>query len=234
MRERTIGILGGMGPDATVDLYRRILLHTGAKTDQEHFHTIIDSNPSIPDRTAAVLYQGEDPSPLLGEIARNLENAGADFLVMPCNTAHYFLQQIRKCVHIPVLSIVSETIDALCKRFPDARRVGLMATPAVVKTRLYENPLLERGISTLIPDERSQQLLFDAIHSVKAGDRGPEVKADVKAVAQELILAGAEALLLACTEIPLVLGPEDIDVPVLDTLEVLALAAVREARASST
>ena len=155
-------------------------------------------------------------------------------MVMPCNSAHVFLQQIRDSVHIPVLSIVDETIRTLCDRVPDAVRVGLMATPAVVKTKLNENPLLERGIATLAPTERSQQLLGEAIYSVKAGDRGPEVTAQVKTVAQELILGGAEALLLACTEIPLVLGPEDIDVPVLDTLEVLALAAVREARATST
>jgi len=234
MRERTIGILGGMGPNATADLYRRILLHTGAKADQEHFHTIIDSNPKIPDRTAAVLAQGEDPAPLLCETARNLEKAGADFLVMPCNSAHVFLQQIRDSIHIPMLSIVGETIRALCDRVPDAIRVGLMATPAVVKTKLYENPLLERGIATLTPTDRSQQLLDEAIYSVKAGDRSPKVTAHVKTVAEELILAGAEALLLACTEIPLVLGPEDVDVPVLDSLEVLALAAAREARATST
>jgi len=233
VRERVIGILGGMGPEATVDLYRRILLHTGARTDQEHFRVIIDSNPKIPDRTAALLGRGEDPVPLLCETAQNLERAGADFVVMPCNTAHAFLAQTRGSVGIPVLSIVDETIRALRERLPEAKRVGLMATPGVVKTRLYEDPLRKRGIATLAPTRQKQQLLVEVISSVKAGDKGPRVRAQAKAIARALIGAGAQALLLACTEIPLVLGPEDLEVPVLDTLEVLALAAVREARATT-
>ena len=233
MRERVIGILGGMGPEATVDLYRRILLHTEARTDQEHFRVIIDSNPKIPDRTAGLLDQGEDPAPLLCETARNLERAGADFVVMPCNTAHAFLLQIRASVGIPVLSIVDETIRALRERLPKAKRVGLMATLGVVKTRLYDDPLRKRGIATLMPTPQNQALLGEVTSSVKAGDKGPVVRAQAKAVARALIGAGAQALLLACTEIPLVLGPEDLEVPVLDTLEVLALAAVREARATT-
>ena len=152
MRERIIGILGGMGPEATVDLYRRILLHTGAKADQEHFHTIIDSKPKMPDRTAAVVAQGEDPAPLLCETARNLEKAGADFVVIPCNSAHAFLPQVSASIGIPVLSIVDETIRSLCERVPDASRVGLMGAPAVVKTRLYEDPLRKRGHSYAGPD----------------------------------------------------------------------------------
>ncbi|GAH53208.1 unnamed protein product, partial [marine sediment metagenome] len=109
MPEKIIGILGGMGPEATVDLFHKIIKFTPAKKDQDHFRIIIDNNPKIPDRTAAILGKGEDPLPALQETARNLEKAGVDFIIIPCNTAHYFLPQIQKSVNIPVLNMIEET-----------------------------------------------------------------------------------------------------------------------------
>lgn len=230
MREKVIGILGGMGPEATLDLYRRIIAHTPAKTDQEHLHVIIDSNPKIPSRNLAVLHGGEDPTQALCATARNLEKAGADFIIMPCNSAHIFLPAIRESVQIPILSIVDATLQALLAQAPQTRKVGLLSTPAVAVRRIYADPLLALGIETLVPDAAGQEEVYGVIEAVKAGDKSAAVTARLKAQAEILIRKGAEAIFLACTELPLVLTAADLDVPVLDTLETLAAAAVREAR----
>ena len=228
--ERVIGILGGMGPEATIDLYAKITQHTDAEVDQDHLHVIVDSNPKIPSRQAAILEGGEDPTSALCETARNLERAGADFLVIPCNSAHVFLSPVRQSVNIPVLSMVEETANAVRDRFPELRTVGLMAATAIVNTRLYARAFDEGGISTVVPTADEQRLVMDAIFSVKAGDKGGRIKAQLQTVAEELVSRGAQAIILACTELPLVIGPSDIEVPVVDATEVLALAAIREAR----
>lgn len=230
MPEKIIGIIGGMGPEATLDLYRRIIENTPARVDQDHIHVIIDSNPKIPNRNLAIMQGGENPSAALCDTARNLEKAGADFLIMPCNSAHIFLSEFRDCVKIPILSIVDETVLALIELVPGVRAVGLLATPAVVRTRLYAEPLQARGVTTLAPDEESQKEVYGVISSVKAGDKSAPVRARIKIEAEKLVARGAQAVLLACTEIPLVMSGADLSVPVLDTIEILARAAVREVR----
>ena len=230
MTEKVIGILGGMGPEATVDLYAKIALHSNAKVDQDHFHIIVDSNPKIPSRQAAILEGGEDPTSAMCETARNLERAGADFIVIPCNAAHIFLSCVRQSVGVPILSIVEETVRAVVEQFPGLERVGLMASTAVVNTDLYSDVFEERGFTTIVPTAGAQQLLMEAISGIKAGDKGSTVKAQLHTVSEELVSKGAQVIILACTELPLVIGSEGIDVPIVDTTEVLALAVIREAR----
>lgn len=233
MSEKVIGILGGMGPEATVDLYRKIILNSGAKLDQDHFRIIVDSNPKIPSRDAAILEGGEDPTDAICKTAQNLEKAGADFIVIPCNAAHIFLRHVRRSVSIPILSIVEETVCALLDQFPELEKVGLLASTPVVNTGLYGDALQERGISAIVPSARAQQLLQEALFAIKAGDKSFGVKAQIQSVARELVARGAKAIILACTELPLVIGSKDIDVPVIDTTDVLAFAAIREARSAS-
>ena len=230
MGEKVIGILGGMGPEATVDLFAKITLHSHARVDQDHFRIIVDSNPKIPSREAAILEGGEDPTSAMCETARNLEKAGADFLVIPCNTAHVFLSPVRQSVKIPILSIVEETVHAVLDTFPDLEKAGLMGNTAILNAGLYSGAFDERGISTIVPTADAQQLLMEAIADIKAGDKGLRVKAQLQIVAGELVSRGAQVIILACTELPLVIGSKDIDVPIVDTTEVLALAAIREAR----
>lgn len=229
--KRTIGIIGGMGPEATADLYLKIIRATPARRDQDHFHVLIDSNPAIPDRTAAIFGRGEDPVPALQETARNLELAGADFLVMPCNTAHYFYSEIRAAVRIPILHMMRETAAYTVDRWPGLRRVGLLATDGTLKTRLYHQAFAERGVEVLEPAAADQELVMRAIYGedgIKAGQHeGP--RRILLAVAQGLVAAGAEAVVAGCTEIPLVLRDGDLAVPVIDATWILALAAVREA-----
>ncbi len=230
MAEKVVGILGGMGPEATVDLFAKIIAATPARIDQEHLRIIIDNNPRVPDRTAAALYGGEDPTPLLQSTARNLERAGADFLVMPCNSAHLFFDEIVKAVKIPVLHIADETVAEVVRRYPEAKTVGVLAAHGTVQLRLYHDRLEAKGLRAISPEPADQEILQSAIFSVKAGDKGPAVRERVRALAERLAGQGAEVLLTACTELPLVLQDGEVSVPVLDPTQALAVAAVRFAR----
>ena len=222
---RTVGVLGGMGPRATADFFQKLIDLTPAKRDQDHLRVIVDNNPQIPDRSRCILEGGEDPTPALVATARNLERAGADFLVIPCNTAHHFLDSIRRSVRIPVLDIT----EAVARRARGFACVGLLATRATVAAGLYQRSLGQRGCRVLVPSPARQELVDRAIFAVKAGDLGPEVRGWVREAGRELVEAGAQALVLGCTEIPLVVDPGEWPVPVLDSTALLAQAAVEEA-----
>ena len=228
MRRRTIGVIGGMGPLATAEFYLRLVRATPAATDQEHLHVLIDSNTEIPDRTAAIEGRGPDPTPLLVETARRLVAAGAEVLVIPCNSAHAFLEQIRGAVPVPVLDIMEEVASAAAALTPAPASVGLLATAGTVRQRLYHKALSRRGIGVVAPRAAGQRVVSEAIASVKAGDTGQAVRGRIRAAADALVRAGAAAIVLGCTELPLVLGQEDLAVPVLDGTEMLARAAIRE------
>ena len=145
MKKKVIGILGGMGPLATADLFEKITLHTRAQRDQDHLRVLIDSNTNIPDRTAALLRGGEDPTPQLTASAVLLERMGADVLIMPCNTAHNFYDAIAAAVHIPLLHMIRLTAQALQKRGVTA--AGLLATDGTVQTGIYQRTFAGTGIA---------------------------------------------------------------------------------------
>ena len=128
MDEKIIGILGGMGPEASADLYMRIIKATRVKKDQDHYRIIIDSNPKVPDRTPAILGTGPSPLPVMLETARNIQNAGADFIIMSCNTAHYFYRQLQDGLDIPVLHMIGLSAVDTAERLPLVRKAGLLAT----------------------------------------------------------------------------------------------------------
>lgn len=230
MAERVVGILGGMGPEATVDLFAKIVAATPARTDQEHLRIIIDNNAKIPSRQAAVLEGGEDPTPMLQATARNLEKAGADFIVVPCNSAHLFFHRIGEAVRIPVLHIVDETVSELRRRFPQAHKVGILAATATIRLRLYHEKLEAAGMIALSPDAADQEAVQAVIFGVKAGEKGQAAREKIRAIAERLAARGAQVILTACTELPLVLRDGDASVPVVDPTQVLAIAAVRRAR----
>ncbi len=230
--EKVIGVLGGLGPWATLDLFEKILKLTPAGRDQEHLRLIIDNNPKIPDRSPAILGNGEDPTPALVETAQNLERAGADFLVIPCNTAHFFFDAVQRAVTIPVLHIMNEVASAATEEVPGLRKVGVLATVAAVRSRLYHDAFEQVGIAVVGPDDRGQEAVNRAIYGVKAGRMGPEVTRELVAVASALVAGGAQAIVLGCTELPFVLHPGDLAVPLFDSNLILARAAVRAARAA--
>ena len=230
MGEKTIGILGGMGPEATADLFMRIIRATPVEKDQDHFHVIIDSNAKIPDRTPAVLGKGTDPLPLMTATGKNLEKAGADFLIMPCNTAHYFHAELQKALGIPLLHMIKLSAKYVAESYPQVKKTGLLATDGTLASRLYHDSYAEYGLETLTPGEASQSDVMDAIYKyIKRGDLETGGKL-LHRVAKELIEAGAEAVICGCTEVSLVLHDGDLTVPVVDPLQVLAEEAVKLAK----
>lgn len=230
-KRATIGILGGMGPLATVDLFGKIVKATNAATDQEHIPVVIYSDPRVPDRTEALLEDGEDPTPWLIHGVNQVGNLGADFVVMPCNTAHAFLDRIQPQANRPVLSMIESAADMIKGTHPEARTVGLLATNGTISTGIYQKALEERGIETIVPDDETQRrCVMSAIRAVKASSVQPAVTARLVEAANELHERGADVILAACTEIPVVLQQRHLDVPLIDATDALARLAVATAR----
>jgi len=230
MPEKIIGILGGMGPEATIDLFYKIIKFTPAEKDQDHLRIIIDNNPKIPDRTAAILGKGEDPLPALRETAQNLEKSGADFIIIPCNTAHYFLPSIQESVKIPILNMIEETAKETQKKIPSIKKVGLLASIGTYKTEIYHQHFKKYNIEIIYPEKEDREEVMKIIYAVKAGDLSEGIKRNIIKIAQKLIDKGAEAIIAGCTEIPLILKEGDISIPIIDPTQVLAKAAVQKAK----
>ncbi len=217
---RTVGVLGGMGPAATLDFQARLLAATPAERDQDHLRVIVDCNPKVPDRNAAIVGDGPSPGPMLAEMARGLERAGADFLVMPCNTAHAFAADIRAAVAIPLISLIDETANVAAAAAPGGK-VGVLAVDGARAARLYETALAEQGVTPVILGADDQDRFMACISAIKAGDMGSSVRDEMAALARSLIAGGATIVVAACTEIPLVLAPGDLDAPLIDSTAVL-------------
>jgi len=227
MEDKIIGIVGGMGPEATADLYMRIIRATPVEKDQDHHRIIIDSNPKVPDRTPAIIGDGESPLPLMIETARNVEKAGADFLIMPCNTAHYFYGQLQESVEIPVLHMIRLSAGFTKNTYPEVRKAGLLATDGTIASRLYHDVYGEVGIEIVTPDEDGQERVMKAIYQdIKRGKLGPG-REILHHEAERLIERGSEAILNGCTEVSIVLHQGDVEVPIVDPLQVLAEEAVK-------
>jgi len=225
-----VGILGGMGPAATADFYLKLVESTPAAVDQEHLQVLIWSDPTIPDRTEALLTHGADPTPALIAGAKMLRQAGARMLAVPCNTAHAFLAAVQTEVDIPIIHMIEETANYVHQLRPAIHRVGLLSTTGTQKAGLYQTWLNSKGVQVLSPGPASQeQLVMAAIRDIKGGKRDLSVKAQLAKAALELVDAGAEAIIGGCTEIPVGLGAADIPVPFVDPARVLAESVVRRA-----
>jgi aspartate racemase len=226
MADRIIGIIGGMGPGATADLFSEIIRLTPARRDQEHLRVLIYSNPKIPDRTRAILGKGKDPLPALIETARALERAGAGILVMPCNAAHHFLPRLQARIQTPILSMIKETCVEICLRVPEVKSVGLLAATGTIRSRVYHQEFARAGLEVLVPDARGQERVHSAIWQVKAGKRGKSVQHTFESIGAKLSNRGAGAVILGCTEIPLAFAPDNVDYITVNSTQVLAQAAV--------
>ena len=231
-RQKLVGVLGGMGPDATVDFMAKVISLTPAAGDQDHLHMIVDHNPTVPNRQTAILDGGEDPSPAMAEMAARLETAGAEFLVIPCNTAHVFDDAIRAAVDIPLLSIIDVTIEAIRNRAPDAGAVGLLATNGCLAAGVYQEALTKSGFEIVLPTEDELTQLMELIYSVKGGDKGKPVRDAMGTLANALEARGAQAIIAGCTEIPLVLDDSMLSVPLISSTDELARRTVEFAKES--
>jgi aspartate racemase len=221
-----VGVLGGMGPEATVDFMSKVIALTPGDDDQDHVRLLVDQNPQVPNRQEALLRGGENPGPVLADMARGLEAGGCEFLVMPCNTAHAFQDDIRSAVDIPFISIVDVTLDAT----GDATCVGIMATTACVQANVYQPVLESRGMRFLLPSDEDTAELTRLSFEIKSGNKGDEIKVAVRRFANALVEHGADVIVSACTEFPLVFGSDDLDVPLLSSTDELAKRTIALAR----
>ena len=225
--KKSIGILGGMGPLATADLLRKITLHTRAACDADHIRVFIDSNPAIPDRTAAILSGGADPVPEMTRALRSLEKCGADCIIMPCNTAHYFLPRLQALTGIPFISMLEATAKACAAAYP-GKTAAILGTRGTLKTRLYHDALAAQGVPALTPDEPEQDELMRLIYDVVKANRplAPETQAWASLL-EGLCARGADYFILGCTELPLLADTLSHPGPFIDPTAELARAAIR-------
>jgi len=227
-REKTVGILGGMGPEATVDLMQRIIRLTPALDDADHIRCIVDNNPKVPSRIKAIIEgDGEDPGPCMADMGRRLEAWGADFLTIACNTAHYYYDAVQQAVNIPVINLIDLVAGYVITNFPEQNKVGILASPAVAMTGLYTKRFVRLGIEDVWPDPDHQEHLLGIIKAIKQGDTGSRVRGGYAQVCENLKRKGAAIAIVACTELS-ALG-EKLPIQSVDAAEILALEIVQVA-----
>ncbi len=226
MNGQIVGVLGGMGPAATVDFMATVIALTPADTDQDHIHMLVDNDPTIPARQNAILKGGADPGPAMATMAKRLQDAGADFLVMPCNTAHAFASQVVVAVDIPLLSIIDVTVAA-CGGFS---KVGLLATAGCLHSQVYQQAFQKIGTDLVLPSDPELQQFMELTFRIKRGDKGAAVAAQMLSLANALAERGAEAIISGCTEIPLVMSHSTLKIPLISSTEELAKQTIALAR----
>lgn len=223
-----MGILGGMGPESTNEFFKNVIVHTPAVKDQDHVAAIIYNNPKIPDRSMAITGKGDSPLQMLIKSLKVLEKAGADFIVIPCNSAHFWINELREIAKVPVLSMIEISAETVYTR-TKLRNLGIMATTGTVNSGIYVREFKKRGISLKKPRPEDQDRLMDSIYEIKSGKkRGP--RKIVLEIAGSLCADGAEGILCGCTEIPLVLDEKKVPFPVIDPAKILAIYSINYAK----
>ncbi len=226
---KTIGVIGGMGPQATVDFFQKILDNTRVERDQDHIHVIIDNNPQIPDRTAFLLGKGESPLKSLVNSAVKLQLMGADLLAMPCNTAHYFYDEIVKFVDIPFINMIDEVAVSIRAKNLGVNRVGLLATKGVYSMGIYSRYLQKYGIEAVIPPEEGIEIVGKTIYTIKK-DLNLVDPAGINEIIENMRKEGIDTIILGCTELPLIVDKYPMGPDYIDSTAVLAKRAVEMAR----
>ena len=226
-----VGVIGGVGPLATAYFLQLVVHLTKAERDQDHLDMVVLNHASIPDRTAYILdSSAPDPGPVLAADAQRLERFGVSFLVMPCNTAHYFTQQVLDAVAVPLLSIIDTAVDASIERASGLADVGLLATAGTIVSEVYLEAFRKRGVQLIVPDDDDQTIVNRVIYEqVKAGE--PVDIAALRGVAEHLVVRGARVVLLGCTELSVVAQDFDLlaEPLYIDAMDQLARATIRAA-----
>lgn len=229
MAMRRVGILGGMGPEATILLMQKVMSAVAASDDADHIPLLVDQNPQVPSRIRRLIEgAGEDPGPVLAQMAVRLEAGGAEALAMPCNTAHHYAPQIRAATHLPFLDMVTLSVDHAAVLANGSRRVGILASPAVRRIGLFDAVLRARGLEAAYPTD--EEALLSAIRRIKAV--GPDTVASeaLRSASSELLADGADVQMIACTEFSLIKSPTVPSARSFDTLDRLTAAIVDFAR----
>lgn len=226
-----VGVVGGVGPAATVDFMSKIVDATDANSDQEHIKLLVEHNPQIPDRTLNLVGDGPDPTIALYATCKKLERGGADVIAIPCNTAHAFTNSIQRHLDIAIVSILDETIAHIQNKHPNLKRIGILATTGTISSNLYQDGLKVMGLEPICPNSESQRIVMDAIYGekgVKAGYIKGLCKDQITKVISSLKQYGAQGIILGCTELPLIAHNKDYENgPILfDPTQILAQKCV--------
>ncbi|SAK86977.1 aspartate racemase [Caballeronia hypogeia] len=230
-----VGVVGGVGPAATVDFIHKIVRATPARRDQDHIKLLVEQNPQIPDRTENLVGNGPDPTISLYATCKKLEAGGADLIAIPCNTAHAFVERIQPYLGIPIVNMLTTTVRFLRETFPSLRDVGVLATSGTLASGVYEKALESQGLRQVVPGPALQARVMEAIYGtegVKAGFTSGRCQEDIGAAIEGLIAQGVEVVILGCTELPLLLrdthftGVNGTRVSVVDPTDVLAKQCV--------
>lgn len=226
---KVIGILGGMGPDATADLYMKIIKlcqkKYGAKCDSDYPQIIINSIPAPQMIDGLDELKRTELFNILADGVKKLESAGADFVITACNTICYFLPELRKEVSIPILSIIDETVKK--NKEKKIKKVGLLATTTTVKEGIYEKKLEKFGIKTVLPNKKSQVKVTEIIRKAIAGEKSKADRDILKNIIKSLKAKRAEGVILGCTDLPLIIRRNNFNTQMFDSTEILAESAVK-------
>jgi aspartate racemase len=235
-----VGVVGGVGPLATVDFMNKVVRLTEASRDQDHIKMIVEQNPQIPDRTEQLLHNGTDPTIAMFATCKKLEAADADIIAIPCNTAHAFVDRMQSHLRIPVLNMLDETMAQIAARHP-GELVGLLATSGTVESGVYAAAAERAGVNIIVPDDDHQLLVMESIYGaagVKAGFTEGRCREDLCKAIVHLAERGARVAVLGCTELPLLFPQSsnfdagETTVALVDPTMLLAAACVRHAGAS--
>ncbi len=226
---RKIGVLGGMGPEATVLFMQRVIAATPATDDCDHIPMLVDNDTQVPSRIRALIEGGgDDPAPALAQMAAGLEQAGARALVMPCNTAHNYAKTIRNAVSIPFLSMIELTAQVLAEKTGPKALIGMLGSPALRITGIFDDALKKRQLRPIYSAE--EKAMLTAIRALKASSSTQSALDIVLASAQEMILRGADILLVGCTEFSLIKAEIEALHPTIDSLDILVAETIRFSR----
>ncbi|MFZ5708180.1 MAG: aspartate/glutamate racemase family protein [Pseudomonadota bacterium] len=226
MTRATVGILGGMGPEATILLMQKVVAAVDARDDADHVPLLVDQNPQVPSRIRFLLdRKGDDPGPVLAAMAARLQRAGASAIAMPCNTAHHFAPSIRAAVSIPFLDMVALSVVRAVQRAGPAGPIGILASPAVRRIGLFDAPLATAGLKPLYADD--EDAVLAAIRRIKAQGPDSEARAVLRSASARLIERGAHVQMIACTEFSLIADAVAPGADAFDTLDCLVEAIVR-------
>ena len=226
MMQYRLGVLGGMGPQATNTFYQFVIDRTDAQTDQEHVNALILSDSEMPDRTSAILSGGEAREGVYRRLladARLLEGAGCTCIAVPCNTSHFFLDRVQEEIGIPILHMIRETARLLAAQ--GLKRPGILATDGTIQTGLYQKEFSAAGIEAVVPSTQAQELVMSLIYDdVKAGRDGDPQK--FAAIHEDLLAQGCDCGVLACTELSVFADKHHLPPFYTDAMAVLAQRAV--------
>ncbi len=223
---KKLGVIGGMGPEATSFFYARVIARTKASSDQEHIDMVILSHASMPDRTEAIL-SGRKGNFLraITKDAKDLERMGAGNIAIPCNTSHYFLKEIQAATRVPIINMVEESVRYVMELHPDAKKVGIMGTDGTIQTGTYHRACERQGIVAAVPHDEAQREVMSLIYDdIKGGRTGDRVKFDT--AYEDLMGQGCDAVILACTEISVFKEYYPVPASCIDAMDVLVQEAI--------